>query len=243
MEEKKTMRCRGPPGEIEPGRNKRKEEQYGKKTHADRQPAAPVFAHLHPQAEVPDGPRLHPPRGHGPGHLPVPCPVGGRSKIQAPHGGGARLSWGAGGAVQLPPPAQAQAQAGAGLSPHPGELPTLPAVAGPALGGRAGRPAHPAGCGTAGPHPPDPPPLGEAGKAPGDPGGAVSVLPQGGAPPFFGHPGAAAKLPGAAAPVFGPRGVKGEGRGKSQRPRLLALPIGAFPRAEPRQLLVLSHKV
>ena len=243
MEEKKGMEsCRGPPGGIRLRRNKRKDERYGKKTHAERQPAAPVLAHLHPQAEVSDGPRLHPPRGHGPGHLPVPCPVGGRGEIQAPHGGGAWLSWGAGGAVQLPPSAQAQAQAGAGLSPHPGELPTLPAVAGPALGGRAGRPAHPAGRGTAGPHPPDPPPLGQAGEAPGSPGGAVPVLPQRGAPPFFGHPGAPAKLPGAAAPVFGPARVNGQGRGRARSLGFWLFPLAFFRRRNPDNFLYFSAK-
>ena len=46
---------------------------------------------------------------------------------------------------------QAQAQAGAGFPAHAGELPALPAVAGPALGKPAGRPAHPAGSPAAGP--------------------------------------------------------------------------------------------
>ena len=137
MKEKKGMEsCRGPPKVPFLLRQilQRKEEYDENLSHAHRQPAAAVFAHLHPQAEVPDGPRLHPPRGHRPGHLPVPCPLGGRGGIQAPHGGGVRLSWGAGRTVQLPPSAQAQAQAGAGFPAHAGELPAVSAVAGPTLG-------------------------------------------------------------------------------------------------------------
>ena len=206
MKEKKGMEsCRGPPkGPFLPRQIlQRKEEYDGNLSHAHRQPAAAVFAHLHPQAEVPDGPRLHPPRGHRPGHLPVPCPLGGRGGIQAPHGGGARLSWGAGGAVQLSPSAQAQAQAGAGFPAHAGELPAVSAVAGPALGKPAGRPAHPASSPAAGPQPPDPPPLDKGGPPPGSAGGTEPAVQQGGAPRFFGHAGESAGVPGVGGGFFG----------------------------------------
>ena len=120
-EKQRTESCRGPPkGPFLPRQIlQRKEEYDGNLSHAHRQPAAAVFAHLHPQAEVPDGPRLHPPRGHRPGHLPVPCPLGGRGGIQAPYGGGARLSWGAGGAVQLSPSPQTQAKREPAFQPTP----------------------------------------------------------------------------------------------------------------------------
>ena len=129
---------------------------------------------------------------------------------------GARLSWGAGGTVQLPPSAQAQAQAGAGFPAHAGELPTFPTVAGPALGKRAGRPAHPAAAKLLGRTPQTLHRWVKLGKLPAAQVGRFQYCPKGELLRFFGHPGAAAKLPGAAAPVFGPGVVNGHGRGRAR---------------------------
>ena len=97
----------------------------------------------------------------------------------------------------------------AGFPAHAGELPTFPTVAGPALGKRAGRPAHPAGRGNCWAAPPQTLHRWvKLGKLPAAQVGRFQYCPKGELPPFFGHPGAAAKLPGAAAPVFGPGGVR-----------------------------------
>ena len=146
-------------------------------------------------------------------------------------GGGARLSWGAGGAVQLPPSAQAQAQAGAGFPAHAGELPTFPTVAGPALGKRAGRPAHPASSPAAGPQPPDPPPLDKGGPPPDSAGGTEPAVQQGRAPRFFGHAGESAGVPGAGGGVFG-RNAISIVRNRGRRPTAEGGSCWLFPFAE-----------
>ena len=109
-------------------------------------------------------------------------------------------SWRGSSALTIP---QTQAQAGAGFPAHAGELPTFPTVAGPALGKRAGRPAHPASSPAAGPQPPDPPPLDKGGPPPGGPGGTEPTVQQGRALHFFGHAGESAWVPGAGGGVFG----------------------------------------
>ena len=61
------------------------------------------------------------------------------------------------------------------FQPTPENCQRFPAVAGPALGKPAGRPAHPASSPAAGPQPPDPPPLDKGGPPPGSAGGTEQL--------------------------------------------------------------------